>query len=201
MKRLTKNDRGFTVVEILLVLVTLAVIGVGGFYVAKHVNNKTASSTATESANNTPVSTPKEYLKITQLGIKIPLASSNSDLGYTWNDINHSATIGSISLMQKAKSDDPVNCTQSRASLTKGLYPVSRIVSKALADTMPLTYLKPGQSGGPDKVVVIGDQKYYWYQPHSGEGCDISGTSAFTTKWSAYYDTALSGFESALVNQ
>ncbi len=46
ISKLNSNIAGFTAVEFLLIVITLAVIGVSGYFVAKHVNKKTISSTS-----------------------------------------------------------------------------------------------------------------------------------------------------------
>lgn len=50
MKKLYSNVDGFSVVELLLVIVTLAIIGVAGYFVAKHIDkNKVPVATVTSS--------------------------------------------------------------------------------------------------------------------------------------------------------
>ena len=52
MKKLNKSSDGFTFVEVLLVLATLAVIGVAGYFVAKHVDTKKASTTTSNPSSS-----------------------------------------------------------------------------------------------------------------------------------------------------
>lgn len=56
MSKIRNNNQGFAVVELLLVIFTLAVIGVASYFVAKHINNKSkpavSSSTTTQSNAN-----------------------------------------------------------------------------------------------------------------------------------------------------
>src|ERR1035438_2812287 len=71
MIKTNKNNNGFTVVEVLLVLIALALIGLAGYFVAKHVNN-----------NKSPAN-----------GNSIAAASTNTwtgkDNNYNWNDANN----------------------------------------------------------------------------------------------------------------
>ena len=53
VKRLRDQSDGFTLVEAMLIVVIFAIIGVGGYFVAKHVNKKTTSTTT--STTNPPV--------------------------------------------------------------------------------------------------------------------------------------------------
>jgi Tfp pilus assembly protein PilV len=48
----SKNESGFSVVELLLILVVLALIGVAAYFVAKHVNTTNRSNTTTSSTAN-----------------------------------------------------------------------------------------------------------------------------------------------------
>lgn len=62
MKSFNKNDLGFTVVEILLAILILAIIGVAGYIVAKHINNKTSSPATISSKNTDKTSNLGTYL-------------------------------------------------------------------------------------------------------------------------------------------
>jgi len=58
MAKLSKDNNGFSAVEVLLVLVTLAIIGVAGYAVARHVNNKNSvAPTVTTSTSPTSAKT------------------------------------------------------------------------------------------------------------------------------------------------
>jgi hypothetical protein len=61
MKKQHLNSNGFSTVELLLVIVTLAIIGVAGYFVAKHVDKKTPAPVAatTASTSTKPVTTTK----------------------------------------------------------------------------------------------------------------------------------------------
>lgn len=67
MNDLNKNSNGFTVVEVLLVIVTLAIIGGAGYFVAKHIDNQaptaaptsaTTKSATTAKTTTTPAPSP-----------------------------------------------------------------------------------------------------------------------------------------------
>lgn len=58
MKKLNKNSNGFTVIEVLLVIVTLAIIGVAGYFVAKHIERQQTPVATTATATKTTTSTP-----------------------------------------------------------------------------------------------------------------------------------------------
>ena len=60
MSKLSTNSEGFSAVEFLLVIVTLAIIGVAGYFVAKHVDNKTPTPPkSSTSSSSSKIPTPK----------------------------------------------------------------------------------------------------------------------------------------------
>jgi prepilin-type N-terminal cleavage/methylation domain-containing protein len=90
-----QKQAGFTIVEVLLVLILLAIVGFTGYYVW-HSQKKT-DETLTTTNNTAQTATPKQstvtdnqkYLAITEWGVKIPLAADISDAYYIQqHDIN-----------------------------------------------------------------------------------------------------------------
>ena len=84
MQKLNKNTKGFAVVELLLIVLTLVVIGVAGYFVAKHVDTKkkvapasqsTATSTSTTSKSSTPKTVADPTLKWTPYSNKAGMFS------------------------------------------------------------------------------------------------------------------------------
>jgi Tfp pilus assembly protein FimT len=96
MIKLSKNSNGFTVVEGLLIVIVVAVIGFGGYYVW-HTQHKTspaktattaAVKTTTPSKSTAPTSTSSstnsvKYLTITQWGVKLALTSPIDNATYS----------------------------------------------------------------------------------------------------------------------
>ena len=92
MGKIRKNQEGFSVVEVVLVLVVVALIGVVGFMVYKNqhktTNNSTTNATTLTTPPKTttpPVTTPAQTtdtLTVKEWGVKVPLTTDISDLTY-----------------------------------------------------------------------------------------------------------------------
>lgn len=201
MNKIRKNQAGFSAVEVVLVLVILGLIGVVGFMVYNSHKTKTTPVANTTTAKSTPAKTTtpasnQQYLTVKEFGIKIPLTSSTSDLGYIYsaNGGNNGlpyVELGSKTLAQEAMKDDPANCTQARLNQTNGLYPISYVYS-----TKWEVYGGGGEGISKSSATVNG-KSYYWYQLNSGVGCDVSGTT-LTNDLTTYYNTVLGSFSSSV---
>lgn len=82
MKRL--NHKGFTLVEGLLTVIALCLVVGVGFYVFNANSDSAKSNIATSQtkSKSEAKATPKMFLEIKEMGIKIPLTSSISDATY-----------------------------------------------------------------------------------------------------------------------
>jgi Tfp pilus assembly major pilin PilA len=88
----TNNNKGFTLVEVLLLIVVLILVGGLGYLGYKQVNKKsttstssTTASTATTTKTTTPATTPtpnQNIVKIPELGIQITVPDRLKDLTY-----------------------------------------------------------------------------------------------------------------------
>lgn len=204
MGKLKNNQSGFGAVEGILVLVIVVLIGVVGYMVYHNHKTKTTPAVSktvaksTTSAKKTPATnqaSSTQYLTVKEFGIKIPLTSSTSDLGYIYNSSGYNnlpyITLGSKTLAQEAMKDDPANCTQARLNETNGLYPISYVYStKWEVDG-------GGGQGISQATATVGGKGYYWYGLNAGAGCDVSGTS-LTNDLTTYYNTVLSSFPSSV---
>jgi len=65
MKKFNKNQAGFTIIEILLALILIAMIAFIGIYVAQNRNNKKTSTSTVEVAKST-LRTPQEAVSFVQ---------------------------------------------------------------------------------------------------------------------------------------
>ncbi|HEY4963558.1 MAG TPA: hypothetical protein VIH90_02570 [Candidatus Saccharimonadales bacterium] len=89
------NEKGFSVVELLIVILVLVLIGGVGYLVYKDhkttvpkvvtVTKTVVLQPKTQSTNTTTTSTPS-YMVIKEWGVKIPLTSSISDAYYYYNN-------------------------------------------------------------------------------------------------------------------
>lgn len=97
MPHTPKNQKGFTVIEVLLVLILLSIVGFSGYYVyhtqksssTKPAISTTASSTSagkdTTSTQTTTPSDSTQYLVIKEWGVKIPLSDAIKDAVYAYS--------------------------------------------------------------------------------------------------------------------
>lgn len=84
MIKVHKNTNGFTVVEGLLIVLVVAVIGFGGYYVW-HTQHKTASTTTvgikttTSTPSKSTTTTPaQKYITISAWGVRVPYSGSDT---------------------------------------------------------------------------------------------------------------------------
>jgi cytoskeletal protein RodZ len=79
MGKLRKNSDGFTIVELLLVIIIVILLGFVGWYVY-HTDHKTTASTKTSNTNSSTSSSTststKKYFTITQWGVRAPYSGS-----------------------------------------------------------------------------------------------------------------------------
>lgn len=96
MHKISKNEKGFSVVEALLVILIVAVIGFGGYYVwhTQHKTTKPAATPSTSSkksassiGNNTPTQKTSDsaIIQIPELGIELTVPNTLSDITYHYS--------------------------------------------------------------------------------------------------------------------
>ena len=108
---MNKTQKGFALVESLLILIIVLLVGFIGYYVwhTKSQTNKTLDTAASTNQTAQTTSLQKSshgFLDITQLGMKLPTPTSVSDLRYIWH--GQSAELYSDSLTNYLKSIDPI---------------------------------------------------------------------------------------------
>ena len=190
-----KDERGVALVlELISVALVAGVVAIVG-YRAWQSHHKAKPVAVVQT---TPVPTPAsasttQYLKITQLGIQMPASGAISDLSYTFNSTTGGVELGSATLMKDNNQENPSSCQSTNSTSL-----VSKIVSSTTASSTSKVgyWLAPNTPGGPDKIVTVGGQQYYWYAPGSGSGCS-DPAATFTAQLNSYYSAALSAFGSA----
>jgi hypothetical protein len=73
MHKISKNEQGFGLIEILLIILIVAVIGFGGYYVW-HTQHQT-SPAATATTTTTKSTSAQQYLTIQAWGVRVPMPS------------------------------------------------------------------------------------------------------------------------------
>ena len=133
MGKLKKNESGFSVVEVVLVLVVIALIGTVGWLVYRNTTTAYTKSITKKIPTTSPTKTSNiKYLTITQWGIKAPYTSSDT-LSYVINSNNPTlATI--ISKYMK----DTYGCTGTN-NLPSGAGSISEYNANDTAQVMSTT--------------------------------------------------------------
>jgi hypothetical protein len=88
MNKLKSNSNGFSAVELLLVIVTLAVIGVVGYFVARHVDKKTTTPTTSSTSSittNSYAGWKSATLKYEKLSFEYPANWTLSNVSTAYN--------------------------------------------------------------------------------------------------------------------
>jgi Flp pilus assembly pilin Flp len=199
MNKLNKNEHGFTAIEILLVVVTLAIIGTAGYFVAKHIDKKNTPTTAVATVSKTTTKTPIKTLtdpakettttpaytnattifKIPELGIQIAIPASLSTLTY-----NYSAQSDSADVSTSLLSSEASGCTAND--------------NKDSANFDALGLLTRGQGTGqeqPDVTIVKQYSTYYISYTEPQDTCLPSGAS---TSLVNLWDNELQAFKNSL---
>ena len=132
------NQKGFTAIEGLLILVILAIVGGTGYFIyhsnqktsdtlsssakiaqsspSKITKKKSSASPQTSAKSSTSTSPAQTYLTITQWGVQIPLSSAISDALYVYygqsgTDDSGKNTYGSVFLSTKSYDTSYPKCS------------------------------------------------------------------------------------------
>lgn len=173
-----QNQHGFSAVELLLVILVLAVLGFGGWYVwnANHKSSVTPQNT-TSSTDASSSQTSTKYLTISGQGVRLPLTSELSGLSVgTVEDSGYSATDKSITI-RASELDGDWTCAADSNDI------------KGTIGTISIT--KQDKRSGPGNPIVtkkIGETTY-GFEP-GGSNCTTSSkyndlVSAFEKQFTA----------------
>ena len=154
MYKYSKNENGFSVVEVILIFVIVALIGVVGWLAYKDHGNTTTRYTATTSSNNAIIArkTPStststsniKYLTISQWGVKAPYISTDT-LTYIMSATN-------LATVVSKNMSDNYGCTGTN-NLPSGAGGISRNIANNIAQVMtmrPETYAQLAQQDSAD---------------------------------------------------
>jgi hypothetical protein len=137
MGKLHTDSKGFSVIELLLIIAALAIIGGVGYFVAKHVDKKTPaqtatkiSSTSTKASTSTkqPQSTPANFYKSPDgvFSITYPAGwlTSYAPAGQCGNVTGPNTCVGSIVFSLNKTSLLAFTVTENKSNLSpEDLYP------------------------------------------------------------------------------
>jgi prepilin-type N-terminal cleavage/methylation domain-containing protein len=151
------NQKGFSVVEILIVIVVIGLLGAVGWLVYDRQSSKTSEkpSTQTSAQQNTETKkqeTPKEaakvpeqqYLEVKEWGVKLPLTDEISDLSYevTSKGLNlHDQNQPVIKFFTKRLKDAKGICSANNFPIT---------LNRGVASDVPIT----GDGPAPEDITA-----------------------------------------------
>jgi Tfp pilus assembly protein PilV len=128
----TNNNKGFTLVEVLLLIVVLILVGGLGYLGYKQVNKKSKTSTSSTTAATTTkittsatTSTPNQNIvKIPELGIQITVPDSIKDLTYKAENMDgvEYASFSTTTVTNLDAACSATNGAIGRLSKTSGQY-------------------------------------------------------------------------------
>lgn len=167
--KLRKNQQGFSVVEVLLVLIFVAIVFFIGFYVAHAQKDKTTPTTTTaataQKADTETKSNTLKYLTIKEWGVKVPYAGDDT-LSYSMGtDSPATATIISANLAAK------YNCT------TMGAGEVQRYDQNSQYPASVDTFIRPDAAASADPSSWGHVGIFYFHFVHDQGACSDSVTA------------------------
>jgi prepilin-type N-terminal cleavage/methylation domain-containing protein len=178
MHKISASPSGFSIPEVLIALVIVAVVGGGGWLTYKNVHHKTGTvsktavttpSHSTKPAAKSTAPTPQQYLDITQWGVRLTLNSTTASLYYYINPQNPDVAYLSL----KTISDVAPNCAADKTSLGAIYRLTDTEQQSATANPSALN-----QAG----TIQIGN---YWYGYDHAHGACTDGTAAMNAAVSA----------------
>lgn len=211
MKKLRLTTDGFTAVEFLLLIVTLAIIGLAGYFVAKHMDKKTTpiatattSTTANKSAKSTTTTTnpAASWYLYTSPGNSYTMRIPD---GWNLEQNGTSSNAELDSLLLYSDSGNTLAITQGTPGLVTPQPAVGRDAPPTLdvqwcptADTTCPMSLGPGSTQQTSLKTSSGltIEKYYFYeaQPSTDISEPPQGTqytylikSSSSELWTSYY--------------
>jgi len=167
------TQKGFGHIEALLIILILAVVGFGGYYVwhSQH-NNKPAAKAAssTSSGNPSPTSSSANYVNITQWDVRAPYSGSLS-LSY---EIGTGTGSNTATFSSKELTNADVDCLGRGGLITRYNSTAkatdfgndSQTIAQYAAGTDSSTY---GHVGG-----------YYYFFSHDQAGCGANPDATMT---------------------
>lgn len=166
---MSKNQKGVSVVEVLLILVIVGILGGTGWYVwnskqdtDKTLNEANKTSSTQLTLKKVPSASRQQYLEIKEWNIKLPLSKSISDAYYVVSGSSHGSNGESNTVWLGLKSLDSKGCAATAAN-TGRTYPLGAILRVNPKGTDPVSgeLVKQRDPNG----VIIGN---YYYAYHSG---------------------------------
>ena len=205
--KISKNEKGFSVFEGLLIILVVAVIGFGGYYVwhTQHKAKPTAAITTTSStkpttSTKTTTSTPtQKYITISAWGVRVPYSGSDtlsaSDQTCTENGDAAGDTVNlgcSVDITSQDLANSVGSCQSTRATGTVGYF-YRMGINDNYSETSGAGYEPVAQwtASNPGKYTNIGSYTYAFAE--LGAAWGGQGAVSINTSTNALADTVPTG--------
>ncbi len=104
MGKYHKDQKGFTIVELLLVIIALGIFGFVGYYV--YSQHKSANKSVSVSASTTKQASQNQVFKIPELGVQLTIPDTLQGLTYSYVPADaQSGTPPMVNFSTKALTD------------------------------------------------------------------------------------------------
>ena len=190
------NQKGFTVIEGLLIIVAVTLIAFVGYYVwhTQKQTDKTlnqASSTSQKTAttaSKTPVSSVK-YLKITEWGVRIPYAGSDTYTYKSVYDNPDNASLADPNLISIVSLDlaTKYQCTDGGAGMIHRNSPSDQVPSPT--DVTVGESVTQAASQSPGTYIKVNGYYYSWSHDQSAcsDNVTVSAQSQASTAFEGFF--------------
>jgi cytoskeletal protein RodZ len=184
-----KNNKGFAVIEGLLILVIIAILGGTGWYVYQAHNNATNTLTNADAANSSAANyskpTPKptltqtqsqQYFTVKEWAVKVPIDSSVTGLSYT------TTNSGVMAFRDTQLDSVSSSCTANSINVARGK--ANDQVPNELGNSDGETFLTAYNSTVASKNqnargIAVNINDYYYVPPgYAGASCADSSPTA-----------------------
>lgn len=205
--KISKNEKGFSAVEGLLIILVVAVIGFGGYYVwhTQHkakptvaITTKSATKPATSTKTTTPTPTQK-YITISAWGVRVPYSGSDtlSASGQTCTENGDAAgdTINlgcSVDVTSQNLANSVGSCQSTRATGKVGyFYRMGANDNYQETDGSGFEPVVQWAAANPGQYTQIGS--YYYAFAEIGAAWGGQGAVSINTSTNALADTVPAG--------
>lgn len=197
--KLRKDHKGFSVIEVLLVLILIAIVVFIGYYIyhnqkASKTSGATTSATASSKANT-------QYAVISEWGVKVPETASTGKITYASND-PYESNPKDITSFQFFDGELYKVFETGAASGCTAYPPVSITVFKYQNGSSDLANQESDSTSADSKFVPIGNYTYQITSPQSTEGSITDGSKVCYTSGNGFTqaDAALNNLANALAD-
>jgi prepilin-type N-terminal cleavage/methylation domain-containing protein len=177
MNKIKDNQKGFGLIESLLVILIIAVIGFGGYYVWHTQRTKTPTITTTIS---TPTASTQQYLTIKEWGVRVPMPSdvAMSDIYYVTGTDTLDGSSSEVGLASHKISALTSDCIP-QAGVNESPFGWIVRMTPAAYQQAAADYQDTGLKNG----TLLGSYYYVWRAPVANCAENDDGNSKITASY------------------